>query len=168
MKKAYHIKPEFLHLWGSDATESTIVYSTLVSTLARDWGKSVDELMDQLEEAPVTKKYFITEFDGQVGSFRSRPTGIEYDSDYIRQHWFSDGETYGEYDTEEEARAAFARLSPSVYLAQSNAGWVLERTAYTLEVEVLDEDGDEVDFDTLEDKFSACRIDEDGRLHVEG
>ena len=49
--KCYKIKPEYLSLWGEDATGETIVTGDTVLDLAREWDKPLDELMDQLIEA---------------------------------------------------------------------------------------------------------------------
>ena len=45
----YHIKPEYLDLWGSDATEETIIDESTIEMCARGLEKSVDEIIDQLE-----------------------------------------------------------------------------------------------------------------------
>jgi hypothetical protein len=46
----YTIKPEYLSMWGEDCTEDTVIDSAEVERLAAEWGKSVDELLEQLTE----------------------------------------------------------------------------------------------------------------------
>lgn len=46
----YHIIPEYLSEWGDQTTEDTVVTFAEVVDLAREWGTTVDELLDQLEE----------------------------------------------------------------------------------------------------------------------
>ena len=44
----YKIKPEFLELWGEDATEETILTEQDVEDIARGWDKTSADVMDQL------------------------------------------------------------------------------------------------------------------------
>lgn len=44
----YKIKPEFLDLWGEDATEETVLTEQDVEDIARGWDKRPDDVMDQL------------------------------------------------------------------------------------------------------------------------
>ena len=44
----YKIKPEFLHLWGEDATEDTVITGDDVESIARGWDKTVADVIDQL------------------------------------------------------------------------------------------------------------------------
>lgn len=44
----YKIKPEFLDLWGEDATEDTILTEQDVEDIARGWDKTPADVMDQL------------------------------------------------------------------------------------------------------------------------
>ena len=44
----YHIKPEYLPLWGDDATEETVLTGDDVETICRGWEKPVSEILDQL------------------------------------------------------------------------------------------------------------------------
>ena len=46
----YTIRPEYLSLWGEDCTEDTVIDSAEVERLAAEWGKPVDELLEQLTE----------------------------------------------------------------------------------------------------------------------
>ena len=46
----YHIKDDYLPQWGSWCDESTVVTYDEVENLAAEWGKTVDELLSQLEE----------------------------------------------------------------------------------------------------------------------
>lgn len=48
--KTYKIKPEYLHLWGPDASEETTVSESEVSRLASEWGMEVSALLQQLDE----------------------------------------------------------------------------------------------------------------------
>lgn len=48
--KAYHIKPEFLSLWGEDCAEDTIITEDELQRLAQEWETTVDNLRQQLEE----------------------------------------------------------------------------------------------------------------------
>lgn len=48
--KAYHIKPEYLHLWGSEATEETVIYERELQWLSSEWGISAGDLLEQLVE----------------------------------------------------------------------------------------------------------------------
>lgn len=44
----YKIKPEFLPLWGSDATADTIINDDDLEMIARGWEKDPEQLKDQL------------------------------------------------------------------------------------------------------------------------
>ena len=44
----YKIKPEYIDLWGADATEDTIITDEDLEMIARGWEKNPDELKDQL------------------------------------------------------------------------------------------------------------------------
>lgn len=44
----YKIKPEFVNMWGSDATEESIITDDDLEMIARGWEKSIDELLPQL------------------------------------------------------------------------------------------------------------------------
>ena len=52
----YRIKPEYLPLWGEDATENTRLTYDEVCSIARGWDKTFDDVSYQLEEAPA---YFL-------------------------------------------------------------------------------------------------------------
>ena len=45
---SYKIKPEYLNLWGEDATEETIITDDELEMIARGWDKTPAELMEQL------------------------------------------------------------------------------------------------------------------------
>ena len=47
--KTYTIKPEYLELWGDDATEETIISEPELQHLAEEWNRSVDDLLQQLK-----------------------------------------------------------------------------------------------------------------------
>ncbi|MBO7662795.1 MAG: hypothetical protein J6U01_05450 [Clostridia bacterium] len=49
-KKMYKIKPEYMDLWGEDATEETIITKEELEMIARGWEKDPEELLDQLIE----------------------------------------------------------------------------------------------------------------------
>ena len=44
----YNIKPEYLDLWGEDATEDTILTEQEVADIARGWDKTTEDVVDQL------------------------------------------------------------------------------------------------------------------------
>jgi len=46
--KKYKIKPEYLDLWGDDATEETIITEAELEMITRGWEKEPDDVMDQL------------------------------------------------------------------------------------------------------------------------
>ena len=46
----FHVKPDFCHLWGSDTDENTVLSYDDVVSLAHEWEKPVEELLEQLEE----------------------------------------------------------------------------------------------------------------------
>ena len=46
--KTYRIKPEYLALWGEDATEETILTMDDIESITRGWDKTPDDVMDQL------------------------------------------------------------------------------------------------------------------------
>lgn len=46
--QTYHIKPEYLSMWGEDATEDTVIDQTELERLAAEWGAEIDDLKDQL------------------------------------------------------------------------------------------------------------------------
>lgn len=48
--KTYKIKPEFLDLWGEDATAETILTEKDVEDITRGWDKTPADVMDQLIE----------------------------------------------------------------------------------------------------------------------
>lgn len=49
-KARYHVKPEFFSLWGEEVDEETVIDLAEVVNLSLEWGKPVDELLEQLEE----------------------------------------------------------------------------------------------------------------------
>jgi len=44
----YKIKPEYLDLWGEDATEDTVLTDDDLVTITRGWDKAPADVMDQL------------------------------------------------------------------------------------------------------------------------
>ena len=46
----YHIKPEFMDLWGRETTEKTVVTSSDVKQFAIEWETTEEELLGQLIE----------------------------------------------------------------------------------------------------------------------
>lgn len=60
--KYYHIRPEYLSVWGENTDENTTVSAAEVEELSRQWGKPVPELLDQLIEidAPAPELYDVT------------------------------------------------------------------------------------------------------------
>lgn len=49
-KKLFRIKPEYIQLWGEDATEDTVLTEDEVADIARGWDVPVVSLMGQLEQ----------------------------------------------------------------------------------------------------------------------
>lgn len=49
-KKLFRIKPEYIHLWGEEATTDTVLTEEEVSDIARGWDVPVVSLMGQLEQ----------------------------------------------------------------------------------------------------------------------
>lgn len=47
-EQSYHIKPEYLSMWGEDATEDTVIDQAELERLATEWGAEIDDLKDQL------------------------------------------------------------------------------------------------------------------------
>ena len=50
----YTIKPEYLPLWGEDATDDTIITEAELHRLADEWEKPMDDLKEQLIEHDFT------------------------------------------------------------------------------------------------------------------
>lgn len=48
--KRYTIKPDFLSLWGEDCTKETVITGDEVARLSVEWGKPVEDLLEQLIE----------------------------------------------------------------------------------------------------------------------
>lgn len=46
----YMVRPEYRDLWSNDPEWDGIVTDDEIRRLAREWGKTVEELMEQLEE----------------------------------------------------------------------------------------------------------------------
>lgn len=46
--KTYNIKPEYLYTWGSEAAEDTVVTEAEILRLSKEWGASVDDLMEEV------------------------------------------------------------------------------------------------------------------------
>lgn len=46
--KQYHIKPEYIDLWDSEATEETVITEKDVDRLANDWETPKEKLIEQL------------------------------------------------------------------------------------------------------------------------
>ncbi len=44
----YKIKPEYLDLWGEDATEDMVITESDLEMIARGWEKNPEDLLDQL------------------------------------------------------------------------------------------------------------------------
>lgn len=50
LEPEYRIKPEYLDEWGEDVTADYVITQEELERLAREWDKSIDELLEQLEE----------------------------------------------------------------------------------------------------------------------
>ena len=48
--KKYRVKPEYYDYWVIDDIENNTVTEEEVKHLANEWGKSFDDLLEQLEE----------------------------------------------------------------------------------------------------------------------
>lgn len=48
--KCYRVKPEFLEYWGDECTEDYVVTEEEARYLATEWGKSFEDVLNQLEE----------------------------------------------------------------------------------------------------------------------
>lgn len=48
--KLYHVREEFLSLWGPDTTPYTIITEDEIARLAEEWETTPEELLDDLEE----------------------------------------------------------------------------------------------------------------------
>lgn len=48
--KTYTVKEEYLSQWGEDVTEDTIITQAELERLSAEWGKPVEELLEQLIE----------------------------------------------------------------------------------------------------------------------
>lgn len=62
--KFYGVKPEYLDLWDADA--DTVLAADDVEMIVRGWGKTVDEVADQIYELPVIFTGYDPD-DNQVG-----------------------------------------------------------------------------------------------------
>lgn len=49
-EKRYHIRPEYLPLWGEYTPEDYVVTESELRDQAREWEMSEEELLEQLEE----------------------------------------------------------------------------------------------------------------------
>ena len=45
----YHIREEFMDLWGAEANADTVIEGAEIQRLASEWDKSVNEIIEQLE-----------------------------------------------------------------------------------------------------------------------
>ena len=48
MEKTYKIKPEYLYLWGEDATEETVLTDKELETIVKGWNKTLEDVLEQL------------------------------------------------------------------------------------------------------------------------
>lgn len=62
----YKIKPEFVHLWGEDATENTIITETDLEIIASGWDKRPEDIIDQLIPLPAAVYTAIIEDDNGI------------------------------------------------------------------------------------------------------
>lgn len=104
MKQFFRIRPEYLNLWGEDATLDTVVTLEDVSRLSSDWEVPFNELMSQVieidfsgtgfrgQQRPIVideKLYTITSFTehdptaGPVFSFYIQPFSMEYPASFM-------------------------------------------------------------------------------------
>ena len=57
----YHIKSEYLSLWGDETTEDTIITGDELLRLSREWEKPVEELLEQLIPVPEKRWWIVDE-----------------------------------------------------------------------------------------------------------
>ena len=80
----YHIKPEYLTMWGEDCTEDTLIDTAEVEHLAAEWDKPIEELLPQLEATD------LVELDGNIIHME---TAAELMDDEIREQLHAEGIT---------------------------------------------------------------------------
>lgn len=83
--KNYIVREEYREAWGSPAPGTVIGMDEIVA-LAREWGKSVDELMTQVEPADAPA-IFVADDDGTTVELRART--IEEAREETRREWES-------------------------------------------------------------------------------
>ena len=44
----YHVKPEYLTMWGDETTDETVIEQSELERLAAEWEKPIEELLEQL------------------------------------------------------------------------------------------------------------------------
>lgn len=96
-------------------------------------------------------KYFINRFHGEVWAHIGSCTE-SFTADEIFDAVATDADESTEFNTLEEAKAAFAKCHSSIQLQQGRIGEILSATVYSLESAEVDEDGDLDNFQTIDFK----------------
>ena len=91
--KHYIIKPEFLHLYGEDATPTTVLDEDDVREFANEFGKGEAELIDQLIEIRKTAWTPVNRFAGNP-TWQELNKLIAFDSGVDDLHYCESEEDY--------------------------------------------------------------------------
>lgn len=86
MEKRFYIKEECLELWGYDCTEDTIVTYQDVKDAAYAWGKSIDELLEQLIEIE-TRWFVVDKKNGDIWDHKTYADDKEEALEYGKRMW---------------------------------------------------------------------------------
>ena len=146
--KTYTIKPEFLSEWGNETTEETTVTEREIERLSREWGVSVDDLMEQTTFCTDTRFEIKTDnFEFRFGtSADSIPamTADEVFNEYL-SGGANDPTLEVSFDTSEEAKAEFNRNYANYGRAHAERGYtfyLLRGEVAWIEENEYDEDGE--------------------------
>lgn len=115
MSKIYAVKPEYLEYWGAD--ESTIILEEEVEQFAYEWDKTVEDLLEQLEEVEKSPRKAVGTIETEIGT--------------MTIYFNGDGEplTAEIGDTVEEIGCTVHGISDAIDIAcamYSGAPWFLE------------------------------------------
>jgi hypothetical protein len=98
--KYYKVLPEYIDLWTNEALDELVVDSAEIERLSREWGKPIEELMEQVEETEDAPDYYFDaavqlmddELREQIHADLAPCTNAEFLREYERRHL----EKYGE------------------------------------------------------------------------
>ena len=92
----YKIRPEFLDLWGEDATEDTILTEQDVEDIARGWEKKPEDLHDQLTvyNYNVAVELMDDEIREELHMEMAPCSEIEFMNEYQKRHLAKYGEEF--------------------------------------------------------------------------